>query len=111
MCSYNYSANAYVYEWARAAYGTKQFVMSETGYPTFQLATNEEVQAAYFLRLILEGFLYLVFSSNICVLLHNRYNHKLVCLYEIWDSGPDPNDIQQHYGIVRYNLTVKPAYL
>jgi hypothetical protein len=33
--------------------------MSETGYPTVGLATNEETQGYYFARLLFEGFLYL----------------------------------------------------
>lgn len=45
------------------------------------------------------------------LLLFYRYGHKLTCFYEIWDQGTDMTYSEDNYGIIHYNLTVKPAYL
>lgn len=80
--------------------GTQPLIATETGYHTATgfagspYYVSEATQAKYTGRTLAEFF-----------------NRGLPAyFYEFFDEGTDLNDKEQNFGIVRYNLTTKPAY-
>ena len=90
-------------EWPRAfstaqgAFGTKPMTATETGWFTGSAdkAVSEAAQAKYVPRLYLEYFLRGIV----------RCSH-----YELLDEGTDATDNEQNRGLLRSNLSPKPAY-
>jgi hypothetical protein len=79
--------------------GTKPLWATETGYfnrSTDARRVSEAVAAKYIPRLLGEFF--------------NRGIERSY-LYELADQGPDANANQQNFGLVRYDMTEKPAFV
>jgi hypothetical protein len=78
-------------------FAPKEMVATETGYPTWPGGVTEAVQAAYLPRLFAEYF---------------RLGIRRTYLYELADLAPDPQggDEQRHFGVVRSDLSHKPAF-
>lgn len=95
------SINLDEYPWALEVYAPpyspKPMVATETGYPTHGGGMSEGVQARYIPRLCCEYF---------------RMGIKRTYLYELIDEFKEENkeDPEAHYGLVRRDLTPKPAY-
>jgi hypothetical protein len=81
----------------RPPFGDKPMAASETGYSTYNLGQSEAVQGKYMPRLFLENY---------------RLGIKRTYSYEFIDSFKDPagTDREAHFGLVRNDLTPKPAY-
>ena len=86
----------------RVINGTKPVVATETGYHTATASNDiqhsyvsEEAQAKYTLRLLFEYF---------------KAGVVRTFIYQLMDEGTDFGDVQQHFGLVRYDGSEKPAY-
>ena len=81
----------------QGAYGTKPMAATETGWytGTAAKAVSEAAQAKYVPRLYLEYF---------------RRGIARTCHYEFLDEGTNPSDNEQNRGLLRADLTPKPAY-
>ncbi len=83
--------------------GPKEFWITETGFTTYSgLDTHtihagftEEAQAKYLQRKIVEAL-----GLDIDVFIQ----------YAFKDDGVNPNNAQHHFGLIRYDLSKKPAY-
>ena len=84
-------------EVGKLPYGSKPMAVTETGYYTTNTdkGISEKVQAKYVPRLFLEFF---------------RKGIVRTCYYDFVDDGTDPNNPQDNFGLLRNNLTPKPAY-
>lgn len=78
------------------------WAVTETGYSTIgsepntiKYGVHEEVEAKYIPRLFAEYW---------------RRGISRTYIYELFDEGTSPSDHEQHFGLVRHDLTVKPAY-
>jgi hypothetical protein len=82
----------------RPAFGDRPLAATETGYSTWRLGQSEVVQGWYTVRTVLE-FL--------------RLGIPRTYLYELVDqfADPDGSDDQAHYGLLRHDLTPKPAFV
>ncbi len=80
-------------------FAPKPMAASETGYPTHRSGSSERAQGKYLPRLFCEYF---------------THGVQRTFWYELMDEDefPDPNgdNIECHYGIIRKDLTPKPAY-
>lgn len=75
-----------------------QVWVTEIGWPSAPVSKqqNETKQAAYFLR---------------TYLLTRRFNTaRGVCWYDLVDDGTDPDDRENNFGLVRADLSPKPAF-
>ena len=80
-------------------FAPRPMAATETGYPTHRSGTSERAQGKYLPRLFCENFAHGV---------RRTYWYELVDEDEFPD--PDGNNVECHYGIVRKDLTPKPAY-
>lgn len=87
---YPYAFNTY-----RPPFGDKPMACTETGYPTHTRGSSEEVQGRYVPRVFAEYF---------------RLGIKRTYLYELLDEFPDATNKEARFGILRRDLTPKPAY-
>ena len=82
-----------------AMYGAKPFIITETGYntggPNADRRVSETVQSKYLPRQFLEYY-----NAGIA----RTYS------YEFLDEGTDPNLREQHFGLLRYDGSRKPAF-
>ena len=81
-------------------FAPKPMAASETGYPTHRSGTSELAQGKYLPRLFCEYFTHGV---------QRTYWYELVDEDEFPD--PDGNNPECHYGVIRKDLTPKPAYI
>ena len=44
------------------------------------------------------------------LIIHNVLGFKRVFLYSFWDAGTNPNDTEDHFGMVDYHLQKKPSF-
>lgn len=92
------SINLDEYPWALELYGRpyapKPMAATEAGYATHGKGVSEAVQAKYIPRLCCEYF---------------RLGFKRTFIYELADEFND-GDVEAHYGLLRLDLTPKPAY-
>lgn len=44
------------------------------------------------------------------LILHNVLGYERVYIYSFWDSGTNPNDTEQHFGMLDYYMQKKPSY-
>ncbi|HVY55279.1 MAG TPA: hypothetical protein VHC46_05930 [Thermodesulfobacteriota bacterium] len=92
------SINLDEYPWALELYGRphapKPMAATEAGYATHIKGVSETVQAKYIPRLCCEHF---------------RLGFKRTFIYELADEFDD-GDVEAHYGLLRLDLTPKPAY-
>lgn len=80
----------------RPPFGSKPIMATETGYATEVGGTPESVHAKYIPRLFLEYF---------------RLGVTRTYLYEFVDEfANQPSNREAHFGLLRYDLTPKPAY-
>jgi hypothetical protein len=81
-------------------YAAKPLIATETGYhtggPRSDRPVSEALQAKYIARLLFENFNAGVVRSY---------------LYELMDEGTDPDDREAHFGLVRADGTLKPAFV
>lgn len=81
-------------------FAPKPMAASETGYPTHRSGSSERAQGKYLPRLFCEYF---------------THGVPRTFWYEMVDEDefPDPNgdNVECHYGIIRKDLTPKPAYI
>lgn len=85
----------YAFEQYGPAFGGRPMIATETGYSTFRAHTSEVVQGKYVPRLFLEYFLRGV---------------KRTYLYEFVDERNNLDDRESCFGLLRSDLTPKPAY-
>lgn len=87
----------YNFEVHAAPFAPKPMMATETGYPTLADETPEDVQAIYVPRLFAENF---------------RLGIRRTFLYELVDVDADPehDDRDANFGLIRHDLSVKPAY-
>ena len=80
-------------------FAPKPMAATETGYPTHRSGSSELAQGKYLPRLFCEYF---------------THGVQRTFWYELVDEDefPDPNgdNVECHYGIIRKDLTPKPAY-
>lgn len=78
-------------------FGSKPIVATETGYhtSTASRSISEKVHGKYMPRLFLEYF---------------RRGIVRTCSYELVDEWNDPNNPEANYGLLRNDLSPKPAY-
>jgi hypothetical protein len=78
-------------------FAPRPMAATETGYPTWRNGISEAVQAKYLPRLFAEYF---------------RLGIRRTYLYELADNQPDPSGttMEDHFGILRNDLTPKPAF-
>lgn len=81
----------------RPPFGDLPLASTETGYSTWRFGQSEESQALYLPRVFLEHF---------------RLGFRRTFVYELVDEFHDPSgdDREAHFGLVRHDLTPKPAY-
>ncbi len=81
----------------RPPFGDLPMSATENGYSTWRLGQSEKMQGRYMPRLFLEGF---------------RLGLERTYSYELVDEFVDPSgeDREAHFGLVRHDLTPKPAY-
>lgn len=81
----------------RPPYGDMPMVATETGYSTYRFGPSEVVQGRYTPRLFLEDY---------------RLGIPQTYAYEFLDKYSDPGggEREAHFGLVRHDLTPKPAY-
>ena len=95
------STNLDEFPYAFSVYGPpfhpKPMAATETGYPTWRNGISEQLQAKYVPRLFAE---------------YCRLGIRRTYLYELADNMPDPtgSNMEDHFGLVRNDLTIKPAY-
>ena len=95
------SANLDEYPYAFLVYAPpfapRPMAATETGYPTWRNGVTEEVQAKYIPRLVAE---------------YCRLGIRRTYLYELVDVKADPggSDINAHFGLIRNDLSRKPAF-
>lgn len=95
------SINLDEYPWALELYGPpyapKPMAATEAGYATHRKGVSERVQAKYIPRLCCEYF---------------RLGFKRTFIYELADEfeGGTGENPEAHYGLLRLDLTPKPAY-
>lgn len=89
---YPYAFNVY-----QPPFGNKPMVATETGYSTYANGVSEKIHAKYIPRLFLEHF---------------RLGVVRTYSYEFLDEFSDPGmgDREAHFGLLRRDLTPKPAY-
>lgn len=78
--------------------GNKQIIVTEIGWPTYSKGVTESIQAAYTAR---------VFQK---VLYENYQYVGIVCIYDFLDDGTDPTNAENHFGVLRADLSKKPSY-
>ncbi len=78
-------------------FGNRPMAVTETGYSTGALGQSEETQAVYLPRVFLEYF---------------RLGFPRTFAYELVDEFADPtgSNREAHFGLLRHDLTPKPAY-
>ena len=81
----------------RPPFGDAPVAATEAGWSTWRLGPSEPTQAAYLSRLFLECY---------------RLGLARCYSYELVDEFPDPagDDREAHFGILRHDLSPKPAY-
>ena len=95
------STNLDEFPYAFSVYGPpfkpRPMAATETGYSTWRNGVSEQVQAKYIPRLFAE---------------YCRLGIRRTYLYELADNMPDPTgeNMEDHFGLVRNDLTIKPAY-
>jgi hypothetical protein len=79
------------------AFGGASMAATETGYSTWKYGQSERMQARYMPRIFLENF---------------RLGIKRTYSYELVDEFVDPtgDNREAHFGLIRQDLTPKPAY-
>ncbi len=95
--SVNLDEYPYAFDVYAPPFAPKPMAATETGYSTWRNGVSEEVQAKYIPRLMAE---------------YVRLGVRRTYLYELADVVPDPSgaDMSNHFGLIRNDLTVKPAY-
>lgn len=79
-------------------FGQRPMAATETGYPTWRNGVTEAVQAKYIPRLVAEYW---------------RLGIRRTYLYELVDDTPDPDggNMEAHFGLMRNDLSRKPAFV
>lgn len=79
------------------AFGRKPMAITETGYSTWNFGQSERTQGIYMPRLFLENY---------------RLGIERTYAYELVDTFSDPTGANReaHFGLLRHDLTPKPAY-
>jgi hypothetical protein len=95
--SLNIDENPYIFDVYGSPFGTKPMASTETGYSTTSLARgiSEKAHGRYMPRLFLEYF---------------RKGIPRTCSYEFVNQHNNPNDAEANFGLIRDNLSEKPAY-
>ena len=95
--SVNLDQYPYEFETYAPPFAPKSMAATETGYPTWRNGVSEQVQAKYIPRLMAE---------------YCRLGVRRTYLYELLDDMPDPSgdNMGDHFGLIRNDLSVKPAY-
>ncbi len=95
--SVNIDENPYIFDVYGPSFGSKPSVSTETGYHTTKLpkGISEKVHSRYMPRLFLEYF---------------RKGIPRTCSYEFVNQWNNPHDPEANFGLLRNNLSQKPAY-
>jgi hypothetical protein len=95
--SVNIDEFPYAFDTYSPPFKPKPMATTETGYSTFKGWVSEKVHAKYMPRLFLEFF---------------RKNVQRTCSYEFVDAFSDPgkSNREANFGLLRHDLTPKPAY-
>lgn len=91
-----YGSMSYNVAATRQMSGRKPLWATETGYSTFGGGISEALQAKYLPRLFAEFY---------------RLGIRKTFAYELLDAGEDRNNDQLNFGLVRYDLSDKPAFV
>ncbi len=78
----------------------KQIIITEVGWPTYSGSSgvSEANQATYI------GQVYQM-------IMHGNYQYiPIACIYDFLDDGTDPNNAEDHFGLLRTDYSQKPAY-
>ena len=79
----------------RPPFGDRPMVATETGYSTYTNGQSESVHGRYIPRLYFEYF---------------RLGIARTCIYELIDEFTDPTSREARFGLLRRDVTPKPAY-
>ncbi len=90
-----YGSMDYCVAATRQMCGRKPLWSTETGYATHRGGVSEAVQGKYLPRLVAEFY---------------RLGIRKTFKYEMLDERDDPKDDQANFGLLRYDLTEKPAF-
>ncbi len=95
--SVNIDENPFAFDVLSPPFGSKPMVATETGYFTNNdyRGISEQVHGKYMPRLFLEYF---------------RKGIVRTCSYELIDEWDNPGSSEANYGLLRNNMTPKPAY-
>ncbi len=86
----------YAFDIYAPPFAPKPMAATETGYSTYTDGTSEEAQAKYLPRLFCEYF---------------RKGIKRTTAYEFIDEFADPNNREANFGVLRHDLSPKPAFV
>lgn len=95
--SLNIDEHPYIFDVYGSPFGSKPMVSTETGYSTTNLyrGISEKAHGQYMPRLFLEYF---------------RKGIPRTCSYEFVNQWNNPNNAEANFGLLRNDLSAKPAY-